>query len=71
MQPNHFGRRNAEGSGLAQTCEHDFIIAEAPVFIGTEGARSCARCDRVDVLMTGRWVAFEHYLESRRTEAAE
>jgi hypothetical protein len=69
MQGHRVGRRQAACPGLAHTCGHDFIMSEAPVFTGTEGARSCASCDRVDVLIDGHWVTFEDYLEKRRAAA--
>jgi hypothetical protein len=54
------------GVSSEPTCGHEPVIAERVLFVGTEGARLCELCERLDVLLQGRWTRFEEYLELRR-----
>jgi hypothetical protein len=53
---------------VKNACDHEFVDLGSALFAGTDGARSCNRCEHVEVLIAGAWLPFEKYLERRRSE---
>jgi hypothetical protein len=47
------------------SCEHDFVLCDPTPFAGTDGARSCKHCERVEVLVNGLWMVFERFQKRR------
>jgi hypothetical protein len=48
-------------------CDHDFVDAHAAPLTGTDAARSCTRCEYVEVLIEGTWIDLDEHLRERRS----
>jgi hypothetical protein len=58
---------NGPGTRESLNCRHRFAESRRVLFVGTDGARSCENCMRIEVLLHERWVALDDYLEARRS----
>jgi hypothetical protein len=57
---------NGRATRESTHCRHRFAENRRVLFVGTDGARSCENCMRIEVLVHERWVSLDDYLDARR-----
>ena len=66
LDVNGVAETRAEPAAGAAACRHRFVEAARVLFVGSEGARYCEACRRIEVLVKTSWVSLDDYLDRRR-----